>query len=139
MLEQLQCNQYRVDPQPQWRKHECIVAVREEEHDEYVECELEEREDECVVAHHVEGEGEEPPVVQVALEGPHAHEPAIDKPHRVHACKVAEPLNHEVGQAVVLLPEGPEVGGVRVDRGHEQKVEEEAQGGGRHEVHETHG
>jgi hypothetical protein len=27
--------------------------------------------------------------------------------------------------------------GVRVDRGHEQKVEEEAQGGGGYEVHET--
>ncbi len=99
---------------------------------------MNEGEYECVVAHHVEGECEEPPVVQVALECTHAHEPTVHETHRVHARQVTQPLNHEVGHAVVLLPEGPEVRGVRIDRGHEQQVEEEAQGGSGHEVHETH-
>lgn len=39
---------------------------------------------------------------------------------------------------MVRFPEGSEMRGVRIDRGHEEQVEEETQRGGCHKVHETY-
>ena len=86
MFEELQCYKKGVDAKAKRCKNESIVWGREEQDDEDVERKLEQGEDQCIVAHHVQRESKETPVVKVTLESLHSHEAATNESHWIYSC-----------------------------------------------------